>query len=59
MATHIKATLIFNAGREVSVADMDTLVDEIVDFLERKFPDYSGSYIVVSSVNENGDPVKN
>ena len=58
MATHIKASLIFDTGREVEQSDMETLTDSIIDLLEAQFPGYSGSCFSMFPVDENGDPVK-
>ena len=58
MATHIKATLIFDTGKQVEQSDMETLTDSIIDLLEAQFPGYSGSCFSIGPVDENGDPVK-
>ena len=58
MATHLKATIIFDAGKEVGESDMDALIEGIIATLQREFPDHSGSCICVNPVDENGDPIK-
>ena len=57
-STHIKASLIFHAGKEIDQSDMEALVDEIIDLLDRLFPGHSGSCIAAGPVDENGDSVK-
>ena len=58
MAHHIKLTLIFDAGKEVEMPDMDALTDGVIDLLTKQFPEHSGTFMSGMLVNENGDPVK-
>jgi len=58
MANHMRITLIFDAGKEVTFDDLDVMTDGIIDLMTEKFPGHSGTCMTCCPADENGDPIK-
>jgi len=56
--THIRATIVFDAGKPVGQSDMEALTDGIIDLLDARFPGHSGSLITADPVNEDGHALR-
>lgn len=57
-ATNIKMALICDIGKRVKQSEIKLLSDGVYALLERTFPLYSGSFVSIFPVDDNGDPIK-